>query len=204
MLKSNKIDELLDKTDDQDPLVITPRPDPDTLRTKGSASIDLRLGTWFLTLRQARMRCLEVDAPVEGKEAQLKKLHFVPFGDQYYLHPRAFVLGVTLEWLRLPANLSGYVLGRSSWGRRGLIIATATLVQPGFKGCLTLEITNVGEIPIAIKPGMTICQLSLHRVDGSGSQSVDRSPHVGHRRPGIGKIRLDDIAKALGHNYGIH
>ena len=130
-----------------DPLVITPSPELADLNTSGSASIDLRLGTWFVSLRQARMPCLEVDDPSLG--AQFTKNHYVRFGDSYFLHPRSFVLGTTLEWIRLPRDLAAYVIGKSSWGRRGLIIATATGVHPGFKGCLTLELTNVGEIPIA-------------------------------------------------------
>src|SRR5262245_18868742 len=106
------------------------------------------------------MSHLDID---QEQGAQLNKTHYVRFGDKYILHPGSFVFGVTLEWLRLPGDLAAYVIGRSSWGRRGLIIATATGVHPGFKGCLTLALTNVGEIPIAIKPGMETCQLFLHR-----------------------------------------
>ena len=105
-------------------------------------------------------------------------------------------MGVTLEWIRLPNNLAGYVTARSSWGRRGLIIATATGVHPGFTGCLTLELSNVGEIPIAILPGMTVCQLFLHRVD-TQSDTVDHSRLIGKRRPSLGKIELDEVARKL-------
>ncbi len=118
-----------------------------------------------------------------------------PFGKEFILQPRGFVLGVTLEWVRLPSNLAGYVIGRSSWGRRGLIIATAAGVHPGFTGCLTLELSNVGEIPIAIKPGIPICQLFLHTTEQT--DLVDKSVFVGLRRPTLGKIDLDDVAKKL-------
>ena len=158
ILKSDRIAKLLQdgaKPETEDPLVITPTPpDLTKLAERGSGSIDIRLGTWFMTLRQARMTHLAIDAP--GSQVQLTKTHYVPFGSEYYLHPRSFVLSVTLEWIRLPKNLAAYVIGKSSWGRRGLIIATATGVHPGFKGCLTLELSNVGELPIAIKPGMEI------------------------------------------------
>ena len=77
-----------------------------------------------------------------------------------------------------------------------MIIATAVGVHPGFTGCLTLELTNVGEIPIAIKPGMTICQLFLHTVD-SRSPEIDKSPFACSRRPTLGKIKLDEVAKKL-------
>jgi len=55
-----------------------------------------------------------------------------------------------------------YVAGKSSWGRMGLIIATATKVDPGFKGCITLEILNEGEVPITLYPGLPIAQLVFH------------------------------------------
>ena len=168
-----------------DPLVISPRPDLDKLKAKGSASIDLTLGTWFMTLRQARLSHL---AAGSKKKDQLTKTHYIPFGKKYYLHPRNFVLASTLEWLRVPGDLAAYVIGRSSWGRRGLIIATATGVHPGFTGCLTLELTNVGEIPIAISPGDEICQLFIHSAEPLDSRAVDRSQFVGSRKPTLGTI----------------
>ncbi|MCA9052009.1 MAG: dCTP deaminase, partial [Planctomycetaceae bacterium] len=119
----------------------------------------------------------------------------------FILHPRQFVLAVTLEWIRLPSNLAGYVVGRSSWGRHGLIIATATGVHPGFTGCLTLELTNVGEIPITIKPGTTICQVFLHTVDVRDPKRVDLSRFIGNRKPTIGAIQLDDVAVKLARKF---
>ena len=224
ILKANQIaNRMTSKADEhvKDPLVITPFPDLEDLKKSGSGSIDLRLGTWFATMRQSKIPVLEVDdelskaadraklteeqrkiieeflpSATSPSEANLTKSHYVSFGSRFILHPRNFVLGVTLEWIRLPSDLAGYVIGRSSWGRRGLIIATAAGVHPGFTGCLTLELTNVGEIPIAIKPGMTICQLFLHTVE-SKSEEVDKSPFSCLRRPALGKIQLDRVAEAL-------
>jgi len=107
-------------------------------------------------MRQAETPCLNINDP--GSETMLLKHHYVHFGKEYFLHPRCFVLGVTLEWFKLPSWLGAYVIGKSSWGRRGLLIATASGVHPGFTGCITLEITNVAEVPIAIRPGMMIGQ----------------------------------------------
>lgn len=200
ILKSDRLAKLLQDSknpDTADPLVVVPRPDLTTLKAAGSASIDIRLGTWFVSLKQSRMTHLSVD---DGKSraGRLTKTHYVPFGDQYVLHPGSFVLGVTLEWIRLPATLAAYVVGRSSWGRRGLIIATATGVHPGFKGCLTLELSNVGEIPIGIRPGMTICQLFIHSVETDEPDLVDQSGFVGMRKPTLGKIKPDLFARQLG------
>jgi dCTP deaminase len=184
----------------KDPLILTPTPDLAKLRDSGAASVDLRLGTWFVTLRRARMRCLSIGE--NTPEAQLCKTQYVPFGSDYILHPRCFVLAASLEWMRVPSDLAAYVIGKSSWGRRGLIIATAAGVHPGFVGSLTLELTNVGEIPIAITPGTTICQLCFHTVDTSGSERLDQSRFIGLRKPELGNISLDDFARSLADAYG--
>jgi dCTP deaminase len=181
-----------------DPLVITPKPDLNEYRDSGAASIDLRLGCWFLRLRHPRVSMLDVGETVsEALTAEaLSKLHYVQFGDKFVLHPRAFVLGATLEWIRMPKDLAGYVTSRSSWGRRGLIIATATGVHPGFTGCLTLELFNSGEIPVALYPGMAISQFFIHMVK-TENDSIDKSKLGGRRRPFLGAIELDDFTKAL-------
>jgi dCTP deaminase len=194
ILKSDAIASLIEeskKPNAEDPFVIAPEPNLEKLRNSGSASVDLRLGTWFLTLRQARMPCFHILEKKTG-HSQFTKTHYVPFGTEYYLHPQNFVLGVTLEWIRIPSDMAAYVVGKSTLGRRGLIIATATGVHPGFTGCLTLELTNVGEIPISIKPGMPICQLFMHKVDTNQRSKVDISQHIGLRRPRLGEFDSDD------------
>ena len=200
ILKANKIAQELDSPSDRDdPLIITPRPKLEDLRSSGAASIDIRLGCWFLACRPSRTEILDVykqDANAPN-EAKLTKSYYVPFGEGFILHPKAFVLGVTMEWIRLPSNLAAYVIGRSSWGRHGLIIATATGVHPGFTGCLTLELSNIGEIPIKIKPGTTICQIFIHQVESGDQKYVDRSIFVGRRKPTLGNIELDRIAEDL-------
>ena len=200
MLRSDEIVRRLENPENpRDPLVFRPLPDLAEMRSSGAASVDLRLGCWFQVFRSSRLSHFDVyDQPaLSPNESQLTKHHYVSFGDRFILHPRAFVLAVTLEWIRLPSNVGGYVVGRSSWGRHGLIIATATGVHPGFTGCLTLELTNVGEVPITIKPGTTICQLFLHGVQGGNPELVDCSRFIGKRKPTIGAIKLDAVALKL-------
>lgn len=207
-------------------LIIRPTPDLAKLRETGSASVDLRLGTWFSTMRHSKMSLLRVDdelaelgsaaslsedqlkhvseyvrGTISMNEANLTKTSYVPFGARFVLHPGNFVLGVTLEWIRLPNNIAGYVIGKSSWGRRGLIIATAVGVHPNFTGCLTLELTNVAEVPIAIKPGMLICQLFLHEV-GETAIPERRSSYSCIRRPALRGLRLDEFARRLSSGGG--
>lgn len=188
-----------------DPFVIVPLFNMDEVAESGSASIDLRLGTWFSTLVQYRLPIhhaeessaeMKSEQSTKQNEAAPTRMHYVPFGREFILHPRSFVLAVTLEWIRLPRNLAAYVVGKSSWGRRGLIIATAIGVHPGFTGCLTLELTNVGEVPISIKPGMLICQLFVHEVR-SDTTCVDQSSFTCTRLPILGRISSDPVADKL-------
>ncbi|MEK7313964.1 MAG: dCTP deaminase [Deltaproteobacteria bacterium] len=200
IIKADRIaSELKKPTNQNDPLIVTPMPDLDDLVKSGAASVDLRLGCWFLVCRQTRTGLLNVyDKSVDvPNEVKLTKSYYVPFGEKFVLHPKSFVLGVTLEWIRLPADRAAYVVGRSSWGRHGLIIATATGVHPGFTGCLTLELSNVGEIPITIKPGTRVCQLFIHTVDTGDLSIGDRSIFIGRRKPTLGAIELDEIAQKL-------
>src|SRR5688500_18404502 len=124
----------------KDRLLIAPEPDVNALKTDGSASIDLRLGTWFVTTRSSRLPVLDIYDRSEPlpSEHMLTTKHYVPFREKFILHPRSFVLAATLEWIRMPKKLAGYVNGKSSWGRRGLVIETAPGVHPGFASCLTL------------------------------------------------------------------
>jgi dCTP deaminase len=234
ILKTDQIASRMYPTSEEhrlDPLVIVPPSlREDELRNKGVASIDLRLGTWFTSMRQHKIAVLDVrnQQKVEKRRTELMKLadefklppesidrfqkmlpnstraservqtkmHYIPFGSEFILHPNSFVMAVTLEWIRLPRTLAAYVIGKSSWGRRGLIIATAAGVHPAFTGCLTLELSNVGVVPIAVQPGMTIAQLFLHKVE-SESQQVSKSTFSCTRRPILGDITPDAFATAL-------
>ena len=83
------------------------------------------------------------------------------------------------------------------------IIATATGVHPGFKGCLTLELSNVGELPIEITPGMRICQLCVHKVESPDTDQVDSSQFVGSRMPWLGTIEQDEMVKKVAKAYTV-
>lgn len=132
----------------------------------GPASIDLRLGTEFLLMRRSSARGVDVgsdDWPTQARD--VVEAMTVPYGEPLWLHPGQFVLGSTLEFVRLPSGIGAYVLGRSSWGRVGLLVATAVMVQPGYTGTLTLELVNEGESPIALYPGLRVAQLAVHSLD---------------------------------------
>lgn len=193
--KSDQIADLLDQ--DTSDFRVIPCPGLAELRAKGDAALDLRLGRWFTTFRQTRIPFFPIthEGDPQPSENELTKRYFVPFGGKFYLHPNQFVLGITLEWVALPANISGYITGKSSWGRRGLIIETAAGIHPGFSGCLTLELTNVGEIPIEIEPGMKICQVFFHEAKGNDIKA--QSVFDKRRRPTLGYIAPDAIMAKL-------
>jgi dCTP deaminase len=177
--------------DEGSELSIVPRPDLAEISKHGGASIDLRLGRWFLTIRQANSPYIDI----EGDEANVsQKKYFIPFDRKFFLHPGRFVLGITFEWIKLPNNIAGHVTGKSSWGRRGLIIETAAGIHPGFSGCLALELANVGELPIALRPGMRICQIFLYETTEG---NVAPSSFDGRRSPVLGTIHKDPVVSRL-------
>jgi dCTP deaminase len=146
-------------------LVITPILDLDT--QLDHASFDVRLGNEFTLTEHSRLSNLDPTDPLVGRHiAEYQSKVYVPFGESFILHPRQFVIGSTLEYLSLPSDLVGLIVGRSSWGRLGLIVATATKVDPGFKGVVTLELVNLGTIPITLYPCCRIAQLMLHSIAG--------------------------------------
>ncbi len=181
---------------DPDGIAVVPTPDPDKIALSGEASITLRLGRWFLTLRQSSETHLKaIHVPAAAAENKFVKKAFVPFGERFVIHPGRFILASTLEWIRLPPCYAAFVVGKSTLGRRGVIIETAAGVHPGFSGCLTLEIGNVGEVPVELIAGMPICQLFFHRVEGE--LSVAGTPLAGQRKPRLGQVKADAILSKL-------
>ena len=144
-------------------LVLTPLLDETQIT---EATVDVRLGTEFLVLQRTLEPGLDPKTQVQADIDAMHERIVVPIGKPIWLHPGHFLLASTLEYLRMPKDLSAYLLGRSSWGRVGLIVATAIMVQPGFAGCLTLELVNDGDSPISLYPGSRIAQLAVHRLDG--------------------------------------
>lgn len=180
---------------DSEGIAVVPCPNLTALERSGEASVSLRLGRWFVSMRQTSESHLGL-LPVENSnENRFSKNYFVPFGDTFVLHPNRFVLASTLEWIKLPTKYAAFVVGKSTLGRRGIVIETAAGVHPGFSGCLTLEIANVGEVPIKLISGMLICQLFFHSVEGALSPT--QTLLAGQRKPRIGQIREDPILSRL-------
>ncbi len=122
------------------------------------SSVDLHLSGEFLVFRNSRRPFIDV----RESQEDLTDLIVVESSDAFILHPGEFVLGSTLEIVGIPVDLVGRLDGKSSLGRCGLMIhSTAGYVDPGFKGRLTLELSNVANLPISLYPGMRIAQISF-------------------------------------------
>jgi dCTP deaminase len=151
-------------TRSKDPLILTPIL---STRQMGEASIDVRLGNHFIVFRTHRFGIFQAvgskSATVEPRSIQERQI--IPFGGELVLHPGLLVLGCTFEYVSIPGDLECQVEGRSSWARLGLQVATASSIEPGFKGVITLELSNVGTVPLTLMPGIRIAQLVFREVN---------------------------------------
>ena len=144
-------------------IVITPLPAEEEWSRD---SVNLRLGNHFLLPQSPPPPFILLD----HKRATQTRVH-VPWGRYLVLPPHHTVLGSTLEFIKLPSDLSGQILTRSSIARTFVVIETAPWIHPGYRGCLTLEIANVSNTPVLLHPGIPIGQLLLMTVDLSEDEA---------------------------------
>lgn len=164
-LGRNDIKKLLDQRE----LIIEPLLTEEQITTVG---VDLRLDSRFRRFRELRHGTLDTSEEVSEElyefietkivyERTADGKHFLEI-EPIVLQPHEFILGQTFEYIVLPTNLIGFLDGRSSYARRGLIVhATAGSIEPGFQGRITLELGNIGKIPLKIYPLTRIVNLHL-------------------------------------------
>ena len=156
------------------------------------SSIDVRLDSLFRVFNNQRYT--HIDPKLE--QPDLTTLVEVPEGEPFVLHPGEFVLGATLERFSLPDDLAGRLEGKSSLGRLGLLThSTAGFIDPGFTGHITLELSNVANLPITLWPGMKVGQLALFAMTSPaetpyGSSKLG-SKYQGQRGPTPSKAYLN-------------
>ena len=156
--------QILERLVDPDPdrrIIITPLINPE--EQFGPTSLDLRLGTDFQVLKRSNLTHWD---PMKSPDQLLSDIDHamahvkVDATEPFILHPGEFALASTLEYIQIPLDLAARLEGRSTWGRLGLQIhATAGFVDPGFKGALTFELSNVSTVPIPLYPGVRISQI---------------------------------------------
>ncbi|MBI3638131.1 dCTP deaminase [Candidatus Wolfebacteria bacterium] len=133
-------------------------PMPDFKIQLGSCSLDLRLSDTFRIFTYNNSAFIDVSNPETYKE--ITKGHKLKKDGVLVLHPGEFVLGATIEKVKLPDDVAARIDGRSSLGRLGLVVhSTAGHIDPGFDGNITLEIANIGKIPIILRKNLRVCHL---------------------------------------------
>lgn len=144
---------------------ITITPKPDLKKQLSGASIDLRLGNEFRIFEHSQNLFID-----PKKFSNYTKLVKISPNKSFIIHPGEFILGITLETIGIDNSLCAKIDGKSSVGRMGIIVhSTAGHVNPGWKGKLTLEISNIGPLPVILYPGMNICQLVFETLTSQAS-----------------------------------
>lgn len=160
-------------------------------------SVDLRLANLFRVFKRTEKAF--IDPASDGSLENCTELIETKDGKPFILHPQEFMLASTIEYLKLPDDVVGRLDGRSSLGRLGIIIhSTAGHVEPGFYGRLTLEVTNIGKMPVALYPGMRVCQISFEKLSSACEKPKNKregAKYLGSDTPLASKITLDKELK---------
>lgn len=148
---------------DEGKISLEPRPPNEKIN---GATVDVRLGNSFRVFREHATPYIDLSGPKEEVAAQLERVMsdeiIINDGDAFYLHPGELALATTFESVTLPANIVGWLDGRSSLARLGLMVhVTAHRIDPGWQGKIVLEFFNAGKLPLALRPKMAIGALSF-------------------------------------------
>ena len=156
----------------------------------GSCSVDFRLGNEFSVFEYSRHPY--IDLKKQGSLQDIMRKVVVPDGEPFVLQPRDFVLAITEETLDLGNDVLGRLEGRSSLGRIGIIVhGTAGLFDPGWIGKATLELSNLGRMPVALYPGMRICSFTFEQLSTRVAVSYRNkkgNKYAGQDRPLASKL----------------
>ena len=141
----------------------------------GSCSVDFRLGSEFSIFEHSRYPFIDLRHKTGIQE--MMRTVIVPQGEAFILQPGDFVLAITEEKLELADDILGRLEGRSSLGRIGIIVhGTAGLFEPGWTGKATLELSNLGRVPVALYPGMRICSFTFEQLTSPSSMPYRMKP----------------------------
>ncbi|WP_032091821.1 MULTISPECIES: dCTP deaminase [Pasteurellaceae] len=155
---------------------LTPRPSNDKIN---GATIDVRLGNSFRVFREHTAPYIDLSGQKEEVTAQLNAVMseeiVIADGEAFFLHPGELALATTLEAVKLPDNIIGWLDGRSSLARLGLMVhVTAHRIDPGWEGKIVLEFFNSGKLPLALRPNMVIGALSFEVLSGNAARPYNR------------------------------
>lgn len=144
-------------------IAISPSPGADAI---AGISVDLRLDHRFRVFNNNSVTHLDLSGDRQQLERDIDRIMSkeiaIDEGESFFIHPGELVLGATLESIKIPDDLVGWLDGRSSLARLGLMVhVTAGRIDPGWEGQIVLEFYNNGKLPLALRPGMVICALSF-------------------------------------------
>lgn len=180
---------------DDGKLVIEPRPPIERIN---GATADVRLGNQFRVFQGHTAAYIDLSGPKaevnEALERVMSDEIVLPEGEAFYLHPGELALAVTLESVTLPDNVVGWLDGRSSLARLGLMVhVTAHRIDPGWHGQIVLEFFNSGKIPLALRPGMVIGALSFEPMSGSADRPYNRRQDAKYKnQQGVVSSRISE------------
>lgn len=170
---------------------ITPPPDLET--QLGSCSIDFRLGNTFRVFEHSKYPYIDLRGEIDVND--LMRRVDVPDEDAFTMQPGEFVLAATREKLELADNVMARLEGRSSLGRLGIIVhSTAGLFDPGWTGIATLELGNLGRMPVQLYPGMRICAFTFEQLSSPARVPYRQKPankYAGQNGPETSRFAKD-------------
>lgn len=177
---------------DNGKIIIHPLEDP-KIQIQPS-SVDLRIGNEFKGFKIVRKPV--IDPMDKGDLESYMESFYLEDGEPFIIHPGEFALATTYESVKLPGDLVARVEGRSSMGRLGITMhVTAGYIDPGFHGKITLEISNIGKMPVALYTGQRVCQIVFETMTSPSEKPYghpDRdSKYMGQERPITSKIKQD-------------
>lgn len=159
-----------------------------------ASSMDLRLGKFFKVYEHSKFPVLD-PLKMQSFQGLTKMVEITNPEEPFIVHPGDFVLGVTLESVKLGDDLVARVEGRSSLGRLGIIVhSTAGFIDAGFEGTITLEITNINRMPVALYPGMRVCQLAFEEMSSPADVPYNKkatSKYQGQKLPEESRLTID-------------
>jgi len=166
------------------------KPAPDFGTQLGSCALDLRLGYQYRVFDHSRTPYIDPQNPKTLKDVTTEII--VKKGDAFTLHPGEFILAVTEEYIEMPDDLAGRLEGRSSIGRLGVVVhSTAATIDAGFRGNITLELANMGRIPVMLYPCMRICSISFEELSSPAKipyYKKKSAKYAGQKAPEASKI----------------
>jgi dCTP deaminase len=164
-------------------IIITPTPDSTMI---SGVSVDIRLGNEFRVFRDHTAPFIDLSGPKAEVQKAMNSVMseeiVIADGDAFFLHPGELALAVTYESVTLPDNIVGWLDGRSSLARLGLMVhVTAHRIDPGWSGQIVLEFYNSGKLPLALRPKMKIAALNFETMSGSAVRPYNKREDAKYR-----------------------